>query len=194
MDYDLAIDSAPETVPAGTALLLLHPSIGETDRVDTDFLNGETNRFLVISTRTTAREVEQKLDYYQVDESKAVILDTLSIERGYSRRSAPNIHYAAGPDDVEGIVEDVESFFAENDGRLRITLDSLSELAYYGDEERAVEAAKQLIELVKEHDAVCMFHLSSEVHDEETVEAFTDLFEATVQLNKDGSVSYEPRE
>jgi len=194
MDYDFAIDGAPETVPAGTALLLLHPSIGETDRVDTDFLSGDTDRFLVVSTRTTAREVEQKLDYYEVDESRAVILDTLSIERGYSRRSAPDIHYAAGPDDVEGIVEDVESFLTANDGRLRITLDSLSELAYYGDVNRALEAAERLIELVKVHDAVCLFHLSSEVHDDDTVAAFTDLFDATVRLDGDGSVAYESQE
>lgn len=194
MEYDLAIDGAPETVPAGTALLLLHPSIGETDRVDTDFLSADTDRFLVVSTRTTAREVEQKLDYYEVDESKAVILDTLSVERGYSRRSAPNIHYAAGPDDVEGIVEQVESFLESTEGRRRITLDSLSELAYYGDEDAALETAERLIELVQEHDAVCLFHLSSEVHDEDTVSAFAELFDATVRLDDDGTVSYEPRE
>lgn len=194
MEYDLAIDGAPETVPSGTALLLLHPSIGETDRVDTDFLSADTDRFLVISTRTTAREVEQKLDYYEVDEQKAVILDTLSVERGYSRRSAPNIHYAAGPDDVEGIVEQVETFLEDSEGRRRITLDSLSELAYYGDEDAALEAAERLIELVAEHDAVCMFHLSSEVHDDETVEAFAALFDATVRLDDDGTVSYEPHE
>jgi len=194
MEYDLAIDGAPETVPAGTALLLLHPSIGETDRVDTDFLSADTDRFLVISTRTTAREVEQKLDYYEVDESRAVILDTLSIERGYSRRSAPNIHYAAGPDDVEGIVEDVELFLESTEGRRRITFDSLSELAYYGDEAAALEAAERLIELVREHDAVCLFHLSSEVHDDETVATFADLFDGTVTLDDDGNVSYEAAE
>lgn len=194
MEYDLAIDGAPETVRAGTALLLLHPSIGETDRVDTEFLSADTDRFLVVSTRTTAREVEQKLDYYEVDESKAVILDTLSVERGYSRRSAPNIHYAAGPDDVDGIVEQVESFLESTDGRRRITLDSLSELAYYGDEAAALETAERLIELVEAHDAVCMFHLSSEVHDEDTVGAFAELFDATVRLADDGTVSYEPRE
>ena len=193
MEYDLAIDGAPETIPAGTALLLLHPSIGETDRVDTEFLSADTDRFLVVSTRTTAREVEQKLEHYEVDESKAVILDTLSIERGYSRRSAPNIHYAAGPDDVEGIVEQVESFLESTDGRRRITLDSLSELAYYGDEAAALETAERLIELVQAHDAVCMFHLSSEVHDEETVAAFAELFDATVRLDDDGNVSYEPQ-
>jgi hypothetical protein len=152
MDYDVAIDGAPESVPGGTTLLLLHPSIGETDRVDTDFLHGGDDRFLVVSTRTTAREVEQKLDYYEVDEENAVILDALSVERGYSRRSAQDIHYAAGPDDVAGIVDHVEEFFSGDDGRL---------------------------------------HLSSEVHDEETVEEFAALFDGTVRLEDEGNVSYE---
>jgi KaiC/GvpD/RAD55 family RecA-like ATPase len=194
MDYDLAIDGAPETVPGGTAILLLHPSIGETDRVDTDFLSGGDDPFLVVSTRTTAREVEQKLEHYEVEEWNATILDTLSVERGYSRRSAPHIHYASGPDDVTGIVNHVEEFLTETDGRRRLTFDSLTELAYYADEERALETAERLVELVREHDAVGLFHLSSEVHDEETVRRFVDLFDGTVRLDDEGEVSYEGAE
>ncbi len=190
MDYDLAIDGAPETVPGGTALLLLHPSIGETDRVDTDFLSGGDERFLVVSTRTTAREVEQKLDYYEVAEGNATILDTLSVERGYSRRSAPDIHYASGPDHVPGILEHVEQFFTETDGKRRLTFDSLTELAYYADDERALDAAERLVDLVHDHDAVGLFHLSNEVHDTETVEAFVDRFDGTVRLDDAGTVSY----
>ena len=97
MDYRLAIEEAPDSIPGGTGILLLHPSTGETDRIDTDFLKTDTDHFLVISTRTTAREVKQKLDHYDVDEEKAKILDTLSIERGYSRRSTDNVHYVSSP-------------------------------------------------------------------------------------------------
>lgn len=194
MDYDLAIDGAPATVPGGTAFLLLHPSIGETDRVDTDFLQGETDQFLVVSTRTTAREVEQKLEYYDVDESKAVILDALSVERGYSRRSSPHIHYVSGPDDVAGIVEQTRDFLESHDGKLRISFDSVTEMAYYADEERALEATKQLVDLVREHDAVALFHLSNEVHDDEVVGEFAELFDGIVHLAEDGTVSYEDRE
>ena len=193
MEYDLAIDGAPETVPGGTVFLLLHPSIGETDRVDTDFLQGETDRFLVVSTRTTAREVEQKLEHYEVDESKAIILDALSVERGYSRRGTPNIHYVSGPDDIPGIVEQVRGFLESNDGKLRISFDSVTEMAYYADEERALDAARQLIDLVREHDAVALFHLSNEVHDDAVVERFSALFDGVVSLSEDGSVSYESR-
>jgi len=109
MDYRLAIENAPETISAGSGLLLVHPSIGETDRIDTDFLKLDTDHFLVISTRTTAREVEQKLEHYDVDEDRAVILDTLSVERGYSRRGSEDVHYVSSPDDLDGIVEQTEN-------------------------------------------------------------------------------------
>ena len=71
MDYRLDVEDTPDSIPGGTGVLLIHPSTGETDRIDTDFLKEDTDRFLVISTRTTAREVEQKLEHYDVDRSRA---------------------------------------------------------------------------------------------------------------------------
>ncbi|ELK56072.1 hypothetical protein G3A49_00470 [Haloferax volcanii] len=191
MDYELAIEDAPATIPGGTGILLLHPSIGETDRIDTDFFKVDTDRFLVISTRTTAREVEQKLEHYEVDESSATILDTLSIERGYSRRSSDNIHYVAAPDDLDAIVEKTRQFLERHDGKLRLSVDSVTEMAYYADEDRAFEATKQILELLDEFDAVGLFHLSKEVHDQETLDRFRELFDGVVDLNEDGTVTTE---
>ena len=188
MDYDLAIENAPATIPGGTGVLLIHPSTGETDRIDTDFLKTDTDRILVISTRTTAREVQQKLEYYDVDETKADILDTLSVERGYSRRSSEHVSYVSSPDDLDGIVETTRRFLEENDGKRRISLDSVTELAYYADDERALETVEELLALLEEYDAVGLFHLSEEVHDEADVEAFKSLFDGTVYLDADGSV------
>ncbi|ELZ87781.1 hypothetical protein C453_02302 [Haloferax elongans ATCC BAA-1513] len=189
MDYELAIEDTPETVPGGTGILLLHPSIGETDRIDTDFFKTDTDHFLVISTRTTAREVEQKIEHYEVDESRATILDTLSIERGYSRRSADNIYYVASPDDLDAIVEKTRQFLESHDGKLRFSVDSVTEMAYYADEDRAYEATKALLELLDEYDAVGLFHLSKEVHDQETLDRFRELFDGVVDLAEDGSVT-----
>lgn len=191
MDYDLAIDGAPATIPGGSGVLLLHPSIGETDRIDTEFFKTDTDRFLVISTRTTAREVEQKLEYYDVDESRSVILDALSVERGYSRRSSENVHYVSSPDDLDGIVVQAREFLAEHDGKRRISVDSLTEMAYYADEDAAYDAAERLLELLAEYDAVGLFHLSKEVHDEATVERFRKLFDGVIELDEDGNVSVE---
>ncbi|MCY4729628.1 hypothetical protein KY092_03515 [Natronomonas gomsonensis] len=191
MDYELAIENAPESIPGGTGVLLIHPSTGETDRIDTDFLKTDTDRLLVISTRTTAREVQQKLEYYGVDEKSADILDTLSVERGYSRRSSDRVHYVSSPDDLAGIVETTREFLAENEGKRRISLDSITEMAYYADEERALEAVEEILELLKEHDAVGLFHLSEEVHDDADVAAFKELFDGIVYLDEDGTVEVE---
>jgi KaiC/GvpD/RAD55 family RecA-like ATPase len=189
MDYTLAIENTPDTIPGGTGILLLHPSIGETDRIDTDFLKTDTDHFLVVSTRTTAREVEQKLEHYDVDESRAVILDTLSVERGYSRRGSDNVHYVSAPDDLDGIVEQTRNFLESHDGKLRVSVDSVTEMAYYADVDGAYEATKRLLDLLDEHDAVGLFHLSNEVHEEATLERFRELFEGVVELDVEGNVT-----
>ncbi|ERH02649.1 MAG: hypothetical protein J07HN6_00687 [Halonotius sp. J07HN6] len=189
MDYTLAVDNTPETISGGTGVLLLHPSIGETDRIDTDFLKTDTDNFLVISTRTTAREVEQKLEHYDVDEDSAVILDTLSVERGYSRRGTDDVHYVSAPDDLDGIVRKTGDFLDDHDGKLRVSVDSLTEMIYYADEEGVADATEQLLDLLADNDAVGIFHLSKEVHDEASIERFRELFDGVIDLDDDGSVA-----
>jgi KaiC/GvpD/RAD55 family RecA-like ATPase len=189
MEYTLAIDNTPDTVAGGTGILLVHPSTGETDRLDTDFLSTDTDAMLVISTRTTAREVKQKLEYYEVDEDSATILDTLSVERGYTRRQSDNVRYVSAPDDLDGIVEETEQFLRTHDGKLRVSFDSVTELIYYADEQRAAEAVADILELLSEYDAVGMFHLAQGVHDDATVAEFRKLFDAAIELGEDGTVT-----
>lgn len=188
MEYKLAIPDTPDTIPGGTGLLLIHPSTGETDRIDTDFLKTDTERMLVISTRTTAREVQQKLEYYDVDENRADILDTLSVERGYSRRQADHVHYVPAPDDLDGIVEITEKFLAETQGKRRLSLDSITEMAYYADEERAKAAVQSLLDLLSTHEAVGLFHIAEEVHDEEILNFYKTLFDGVIVLDSDGNI------
>jgi len=189
MDYTLAVENAPETIEGGTGVLLLHPSIGETDRIDTDFFKTDTDHFLVVSTRATAREVEQKLEHYDVDEDSAVILDTLSVERGYSRRGTDDVHYVSAPDDLDGIVAKVEAFLTSHDGKVRLSVDSLTEMIYYADEDGVVDATEKLCALLADHDAVGLFHLSKEVHDEATIDRFRERFDGVIDLADDGSVA-----
>ena len=191
MDYDFAVGETRTTIAGGTGVLLLHPSIGQTDQVDTDFLRTDTDRFLAVSTRTTAREVEQKLEHYEVDESKADILDTLSVERGYSRRTGDGLRYVSSPDDLEGILEEIEEFLAETEGKRRISVDSLTEMAYYADVDGVYTATEELLGLLAEYDAVGLFHLSKEVHDAATLDRFRSLFDVVVDLDSDGDVTVE---
>ncbi|MFC6939700.1 ATPase domain-containing protein [Salinirubellus sp. GCM10025818] len=189
MDYDLAIEGTPGTISGGTGVLLIHPSTGETDRIDTEFLNVDTDHRLVVSTRTTAREVQQKLEYYGVDTENTVILDTLSVERGYSRRSSDRVHYVAAPDDLDGIVAQVREFLETHEGKLRVSLDSITEMAYYADEERARVAVEEILDLLSEHDAVGLFHIAEEVHEPEVLEGYHELFDGVIVLDEDGTVT-----
>ncbi|WP_248517862.1 DUF7090 family protein [Salinarchaeum laminariae] len=191
MDYELAVDGGPASIPGGTSVLLVHPSTAATDRVDTDFLKKDTDHFLVISTRTTAREVTQKLDYYDVDEDSAVILDTLSVERGYSRRTRDDVHYVSSPDDTDGIVEQTEQFLENHDGKVRVSFDSVTELAYYAGEDDARDAVDRILDLLVEHDAVGLFHLSTEVHDEDVLESYRDRFDVVIDLDEDDSIDVQ---
>ncbi|AOW81231.1 ATPase involved in flagella biogenesis [Halodesulfurarchaeum formicicum] len=188
MAYDLAIDGAPTTVAAGTSILLKHPSIGGTDPIDTGFLRPGNERALVVSTRTTAREVAEKLAHYGVDTDRTAILDTLSIDRGYSRRRQQGVQYVSAPDDVAGIVEAVEAFLSERQSGGRLSFDSISELAYYAGEDAAASALAQLSELVAENDAVALFHVSPEVHENTVLERFERACNAVIELSADGQM------
>ncbi|WP_436900534.1 DUF7090 family protein [Halovenus halobia] len=189
MEYTLAIENTPETIPAGTGLLLLHPSIGETDRIDTQFLKTDTDHLLVISTRTTAREVEQKLEHYEVDEDSATILDTLSVERGYTRRQSDHVKYVTTPEDLDAIIEETRKFLDSREGKLRVSLDSITEMIYYADEEQAREAVAEILDLLDEYDAVGLFHLAQGVHDDDVRDSFSELFDGVIDLDESGTVS-----
>lgn len=190
-DYALEIDGAPPTVPGGTALLLIHPSTGETDRIDTQFLKTDTDHMLVISTRTSAREVAQKLEYYEVDESRATILDTISVERGYTRRQSDDVRYISRPEHLDEIVAETEQFLTETTGKRRLSLDSITEMIYYADIETTRDAIDSLVALLVEHDAVGLFHLARGVHDESVVAEFRDRFDGVLELDADDTLTVD---
>jgi len=64
-------------------------------------------------------------------------------------------------------------------------------MIYYADEDGVYEATKQLLELLADHDAVGIFHLSKEVHSDDTLERFHELFDGVVTLEDDSSVSVD---
>lgn len=189
MDYRLAVGDGPETIPGGTGVLLVHPSTVETDRIDTAFLKEDTDRMLVISTRTTAREVRQKLDHYEVDAERATILDALSVERGFTRRQGDDVRYLNAPDDVEGLYEETASFLDETAGKRRISLDSITEVIYYSDVERGLDAVDGLLDLLDAHDAVGLVHLAGGVHDSSVVDRFRERFPVVIDLDDEGTVT-----
>ena len=106
-------------------------------------------------------------------------------------RSGNDVHYVASPDDLDGIVESTREFLDSTGGKRRVSVDSITEMAYYADEERTREAVEALLALLDEHDAVGLFHLAEEVHDESVVAGYHGLFDGVITLDPDGSVSGE---
>jgi len=87
---------------------------------------------------------------------------------------------------VDGIVDWTERFLTEHDGKRRISVDSITELVYYTDEDRAHDAVRRMLDLLAEHDAVGVFHLSTEVHDGDTIDRFRSLFDGAITLDEEG--------
>lgn len=189
MDYRLGVDGGPATVSGGTGLLFVHPSTAGTDRLDTDFLKADSDHYLVVSTRTTAHEVDQKLEFYDVDRDRAVIVDAISVERGYSRRQSDRVTYLSTPEDVDGLMGAIESFLEETDGKRRLSFDSITELSFYAGEERTRQAVETILGYLETYDAIGLFHLSTGIHDEAVVEGYRNQFDLVIELTADGSVS-----
>jgi len=187
MEYALGIEGAPETVPGGSGILVVHPSTAAADDVDTAFLEGSDEPVLVVSTHSAAREVGQKLDHWGIDRDRVEILDAISVERGYTRRPKDDVAYLTAPDDLAGLVTHVEDFLARQDGPARVTLDTITELIYYADAEQVGEAVGDVLDLLETHDAVGLFHLASGVHDD-AIDDLRSAFVGVVELDDDGSV------
>lgn len=191
MNYRLGVADGPEAVDGGTGILFLHPSTAATDRIDTDFLKADSDHYLVVSTRTTAHEVDQKLEFYDAGPERATIVDAISVERGYSRRQSDRVTYLSTPDDIDGLLAAVRGFFDETEGKRRISFDSITELSFYAGEERTRDAIERILDLLEEHAAVGLFHLSTGVHDEAVIDGYRSLFDLVIELDAEGAVSVE---
>lgn len=190
MAYELGIDGAPETVPAGSGILVVHPSTVAADDVDTQFLADNDDPVLVVSTHSAAREVGQKLEHYGIDRDRVEIIDAISVERGYTRRQRSDVTYLTGPDDLAGIVEHVTDFLERQDGHARVTVDSITELIYYADAARVRETIVEFLDLLAADDAVGLFHVARGVH-EEPLSQIRDSFYGVIEFGDDGTGTWK---
>lgn len=187
MAYELGIAGAPETVPPGSGVLLVHPTTVDADEVDTRFLADNDDPVLVVSTHSAASEVGQKLEHYGIDRERVEILDAISVERGYTRRQHESVTYVASPEDLEGITAHVEDFLDRQEGHARLTVDSLTELLYYGDGPQVRAAIEDILDLLEAEAAVGLFHATADAR-RESLDAVQDAFYGVGTVDEDGAV------
>lgn len=187
MEYALGFDEGPAAVPAGSGILLVHPSTTDADSFETAFLTASDDPALLVSTHSAAREVRQKIEHYGLDPDRVEILDTISVDRGYTRRQAEDVTYLSAPDDLNGLLVATEEFLERRGPPARVSVDSLTELRYYAGDERLSETLAALLEVLAEHDAVGLFQLAAD--GEDAVADLRDRFAGVLEVDGDGGVS-----
>jgi len=191
MEYELGFAEGPETVPGGSGILLVHPSTTDADDFETAFLTAAAEPAMLISTHSAAREVKQKIEHYGVDQNRVEILDTISTDRGYTRRQEAGVTYLSAPDDVEGLLAATEDFLERRGAPARLSLDSITELGYYAGEEHLVEALVGLLDQLSAHDAIGLFQLAAD--GEAAVADLRDRFAGVVEVDDGGDIKADFR-
>lgn len=189
MEYELGFAAGPAAVPGGSGILLVHPSTADADDFETAFLTAAAEPAMLISTHSAAREVKQKIDHYGVDRDRVEILDTISTDRGYTRRQEAGVTYLAAPDDVDGLLAATEDFLDRRGPPARLSLDSITELEYYAGEQRLGEALVGLLDQLETHDAVGLFQLAAD--GQAAVADLRDRFAGVVEVDGSGDVTAE---
>lgn len=189
MEYDLGFAEGPETVPGGSGILLVHPSTTDADDFETAFLTAASEPAMLISTHSAAREVKQKIQHYGVARDRVEILDTISTDRGYTRRQEAGVTYLSAPDDVDGLLAATEDFLARRGPPARLSLDSITELAYYAGEDHLADALLGLLDQLEAHDAIGLFQLAAD--GESAVADLRDRFAGVVEVDEAGDVTAE---
>jgi hypothetical protein len=187
MEYELGFTAGPATVRGGSGILLVHPSTTDADDFETAFLTAAAEPALLISTHSAAREVKQKVQHYGVDADRVEILDTISTDRGYTRRQESGVTYLSAPDDIQGLLDATADFLERRGPPARLSLDSITELGYYAGDERLGDTLSALLDQLEAHDAVGLFQLAAD--GEETVAPLRDRFAGVVEVDEDGGVA-----
>ncbi len=187
MEYTLALDNAPETVRVARGYYsCIRVPARRTDSTPTSLRPTPTDsRHLDADDRARGR-------------TEAGTLRGRRVQRHHPRHAVyrarllpaqfDNIHYVAAPDDLDAIVSEAETFLQDTTGS-SADLRLADGIIYYADEDGALSAVEDILDLLDEYDAVGMFHLADEVHDEETVAAFRELFDGVIELSEDGTIT-----
>ena len=187
MEYELGFADGPETVPGGSGILLVHPSTSDADDFETAFLTAAPEPAMLISTHSAAREVKQKIEHYGVDADRVEILDTISVDRGYTRRQESGVTYLSAPDDLDGLLAATEDFLERRGPPARLSLDSITELEYYAGEAHIGETLSAMLDQLEAHDGIGLFQLAAD--GEAAVAELRDRFAGMVEVDDAGTVT-----
>lgn len=184
---DLA--GVPPAVSGAAAILVRSP--GLHDQRDalcaTLSMAGNPTGVVAVTYRGTAEEWLDRMQGYR-GSPEAVRVVTVGDALGDpGESSAAAVTRVENPDDLTGVEITVgEQLAALPAGTGTLCFDSVTALLQYADAEEAYRLLHPLVERLHAERTVGHFHVDPVAHDDSTLAALSEIFDATVELTDDG--------
>ena len=186
--YELGPPFSGVAVPPGTNILLSGPPLAgkrwsamETLAVGA----GRDEGTIVVSTRDSAPVVD--------DDTAVAVVDAITQHIGRSTDTEMT-KYAASPRDMSDIgvtfSEFIQSFYTEQQREhTRVLVDSLTTLLLYSNLQTVFRFLHVFTSRVGSVDGLGLYTVDSTAHDGETLSTLEQLFDATIDINADGTAT-----
>ncbi|WP_135304627.1 DUF7504 family protein [Haloarcula amylovorans] len=191
--YDLGPRFTETSVEPGTNLLLRGPPLTGKRQLAMEILAAgaaTTEGTVVVSTRDSAERI--RTDYGTLFDEMATnaigIVDAVTQHRGHAVEADDYTKYVSSPNDMTGLgvkfAEFVQSYYVEGRvERMRVFLDSLTTLLLYTNLQTVFQFMHVFTSRVENADALGLYTIESTVHDEETLDTLTRLFDGTITVD-----------
>lgn len=194
--YELGPPFSGVAVPPGTNILLSGPPLAgkrwsamETLAVGA----GRDEGTIVVSTRDSAARVRELFAPLVDDDTAVAVVDAITQHIGRSTDTEMT-KYAASPRDMSDIgvtfSEFIQSFYTEQQREhTRVLVDSLTTLLLYSNLQTVFRFLHVFTSRVGSVDGLGLYTVDSTAHDGETLSTLEQLFDATIDINADGTAT-----
>ncbi|MBX0294593.1 DUF7504 family protein [Haloarcula nitratireducens] len=197
--YDLGPRFTETSVEPGANLLLRGPPLTGKRQLATEILAAgaaTTEGTVVVSTRHSAERI--RTDYRTLFDEPAIdtvgIVDAVTRHRGHAVEPDGYTKYVSSPRDLTELgvkfAEFVRSYYVEGRvERMCAFLDSLTTLLLYTTLQTVFRFTHVFASRVENADALGLYTIESTVHDGETLDALTKLFDGTITVDNAGTAT-----
>ena len=193
--YELGDEVSPDRIVAGSNVLVVGPAMSGKRELAYDILGHGADTgagTIVVSNQDSAERILQmygpRIDR---DDGTLGIIDCVTKHQGQGTISdSDRIRYASSPADMTGIgikfTELIEEFYAERGIERNVVLfDSVTTLLMYSDLETVFRFLHVFTSRVGNADAMGLFLLQEDAHDERVMGTLNQLFDGVIRTNAD---------
>ncbi|WP_324662898.1 RAD55 family ATPase [Haloarcula sediminis] len=194
--YELGPPFSGVAVPEGTNILLSGPPLAGKRCLAAETLAVGAPRgdgTIIVSTRDSAARVREMLAPLAGGDTEVAVVDALTQHIGRST-DADTTKYASSPRDMSEIgvkfSEFIQTLYAEQRREYnRVMVDSLTTLLLYANLQTVFRFLHVFTSRVGTVDGLGLYTLESTAHDGETTNTLEQLFDATVDIDVDGTAT-----